>query len=537
MRLFSRVDPEILRGVLLPVGWWTSRGAVVRDSVLWLVLTIVTGAGTTFAQIVPSSYALSVLVTMAVIAAVVALTRPCPLLGVVVAVVACLWSPIFFFAVLCAAYLSGRRMPRLSLAIVLLDLIALAGITYGIVTAILEWSWWINSAFWMVFALILPWLVGVHRRQEQQLAAAGWEHAAQLEREYQIAREQARLRERSRIAQDMHDSLGHELSLIALRAGALELDPEVGERHRQGAGELRTHATAATERLQEIIGILREQGDSVPLDPASEDIDTLVDRAGASGADIFLERTGPEPEGEQPAMVDRAVYRVVQEALTNAAKHAPGARITVQLHRGVENTVVRVHNAPGRRDSPSVLSGGSGLIALAERVQVAGGAFEAGPAEDGGFAARAEFGHRAVGIAETKERRTAPPGIAVAMRAAQRKSRRGFAVLVGVAVSAVLVFGIGGALTVLTSDELTANVLSDAEFEALSVGQERGEVEAQLEGVDPFKPVYSDIESPPQPQGTICDYYIPSDMFAGGNEFLRLCYDDDVLTAVDRVEG
>ncbi|MGH3928880.1 MAG: histidine kinase, partial [Pseudonocardiaceae bacterium] len=110
------------------------------------------------------------------------------------------------------------------------------------------------------------------------LVSAGWERAERMEREQQMIVDQARLRERARIAQDMHDSLGHELSLIALRAGALELDPDLDERHRAAAAELRGSASTATERLGEIIGVLREENTDPPMQPSGESIVELVDR-------------------------------------------------------------------------------------------------------------------------------------------------------------------------------------------------------------------------------------------------------------------
>src|SRR3954471_20518274 len=122
---------------------------------------------------------------------------------------------------------------------------------------------------------------------------------------------EARLRERSRIAEDMRDSVGHELSLIALRAAALEVDDDLPERHRAAATELRQAAATATERLGEIIGVLRDGGSAAPTLPAHE----LVDRAAASGLEVRLVQEG---RAELSPMVDRAVHRVVQEALTNA---------------------------------------------------------------------------------------------------------------------------------------------------------------------------------------------------------------------------
>ncbi|MCA1438583.1 hypothetical protein I6F33_37630, partial [Bradyrhizobium sp. BRP20] len=110
------------------------------------------------------------------------------------------------------------------------------------------------------------------------LVRSGWQRAEELELRQRIVAEEARLRERARIASDMHDSLGHELSLIALRAAALEMSGSAE------AKALRESAAAATERLREILGLLRE--DAPPVDPVQGGVPALVERARASGVDI-----------------------------------------------------------------------------------------------------------------------------------------------------------------------------------------------------------------------------------------------------------
>jgi signal transduction histidine kinase len=170
----------------------------------------------------------------------------------------------------------------------------------------------------------------------------------------------------------MHDTLGHELSLQALRAGMLEITLE--GRHQGAAAELRAGAERATERLAEIIGVLRD-GDPAPVRPVTERIDDLVARATEAGMPVSL--TWDDPR-ELPAMVDRAAYRIVQEALTNATKHAPGQTIHVRLATVDATTTVTVTNAlpiGGRRGS----GGGSGLVGLRERARLVGGTLHAGP--------------------------------------------------------------------------------------------------------------------------------------------------------------
>ncbi|MFJ4772276.1 sensor histidine kinase [Streptomyces uncialis] len=286
----------------------------------------------------------------------------------------------------------------------------------------------------LLFVVVLPWLGGRNWRQGRALAEAGWARAQQLEREQRIVADRARLRERARIAQDMHDSLGHELSLIALRAGALQVARDLPPRHRAAAAELRSAAAEATDRLHAVIGVLREPDEPLPLAPAPTDsVESLVRRAAASGMPVRMVDAVPVPEpvpeprlvasrtpgvpvasgtsgapeapmasgasvgaavrgedgvpcadgsagggsGVPSPLAEQVARGVVQEALTNAAKHAPGAPVTVCAVRDPLGTTVTVVSGPPR-DVPVTLPGGSGLPGLRARVTALGGTFEAG---------------------------------------------------------------------------------------------------------------------------------------------------------------
>ncbi|ALG12446.1 sensor histidine kinase [Kibdelosporangium phytohabitans] len=187
---------------------------------------------------------------------------------------------------------------------------------------------------------------------------------------------QARLKERARIAADMHDSLGHELTLIAVRAGVLEVSGGLDDSQRAAVGQVRESVAAATERLREIVEVLREP----------ESVRDLIARSVASG--MVVESTVEDV----PAGVEPVVYDVVREALTNAAKHAPDAPIVVT----VTSNRVSVVNEPSSGQS-GLASGGSGLAGLRKRVERAGGAFDAGP-RDGGFAVTATFTGTSEGV-------------------------------------------------------------------------------------------------------------------------------------------
>lgn len=269
------------------------------------------------------------------------------------------WTAALAAALAVISLLAGRRMSHSAPALTVFAV----GVVAALPLTLIAEEGWATGLLMLALAVALPWGLGRSIRQQAELASA--------------TAERAHLRERTRISHDMHDTLGHELSLVALRAGALELAPDLDERHRAAARELRAAAGAATERLAHIVAVLRD-GEPAPLAPVADDIEDLVDRAGRAGLPVTLAWTGSR---ELELTVDRAAHRVVQEALTNAVKHAPGAAVQVRVTVTDATTVVAVTNAL----SPRARQGtGSrlGLEALRERVRLAGGTLHAGPRAD-----------------------------------------------------------------------------------------------------------------------------------------------------------
>ncbi|WP_432093363.1 sensor histidine kinase [Streptomyces sp. bgisy100] len=239
---------------------------------------------------------------------------------------------------------------------------------------------------------VVPGLWSRYRSQRRTLLRTLQEHNSQLLRERAMVAGQARMRERQRIAQDMHDSLGHQLALVAVHTGALEVDPELTGRQREVVGVLREASVSAMHELRQVVGILRD-GTEAPepaegAQPASRvaaGIEGLVETARAAGTRVELRRSG-DPRPLAP-VVDHAAYRVAQEGLTNAYKYAPGASITVELRYEPDSLVVEVANGPAPAPGPGVaaVSGGQGLTGLRERARLVGGLVHAGATADGGF--------------------------------------------------------------------------------------------------------------------------------------------------------
>jgi signal transduction histidine kinase len=323
---------------LLPFTAVRDRHAVIADVALWALLAVPVVMGLS-ARPDPGSWAQ--VGGLLLLAVAVGVSRGRPPASVFIAISLTMIHGNFVFGMPVLSYLAGRRTaqarPMLWVFFTIFVLGTLINLIHGT-----DLMTWFPLTVYLVLLGVVPWLIGRYWRQYHELVLAGWDREERLEREQRIIADRERLRERSRIARDMHDSLGHDLSLIALRAGALELASDLDERRRAAAGELRSSATAATERLREIIGVLRDDSDPAPMEPARESVAELVERTRASGVTVRLHR-----EGEQAPvapMVDRAGYRVVQEALTNVTKHAPGAAVTVRLAQAADETVVTFAN-------------------------------------------------------------------------------------------------------------------------------------------------------------------------------------------------
>lgn len=500
-----------------------------RDAALWALLS----APIAWALISPPSptYAgLRLAASLLVMAAAVGLSRRWPLVSLVLVILPTLIDGNFAFAIPVVSYLVGLRMTRARPAGLVFAIIALGGTVLNLAVLDSGLAIWFLTATTLLFAGVFPWLVGRYRRQHQELTFAGWERADLLERERRGADERVRMRERARIAQDMHDSLGHELSLIALRAGALEVAPDLDERHRRVAGELRASVASATLRLRDIIGVLREDAEPAPTQPTGEGITGLVERARDAGMTVRLSYDGAG-HGLAP-MAERAAHRVVQEALTNANRYAPGAPVTVRVITEPERTAVVVHNErppAGPLPDASRVGSGSGLIGLRERVRLAGGTLSAGP-RDGGFEVVAHLPHvgAAPVTAEDLERQIAGSRSARQLRRARERVRR--SLLVALAAPAAIAAAL---LLVYYPVATFDSVLEADQFDRLRIGQQRGELRAVLPGRS--VPASGGVGLPVPPDAT-CEYYTDGN-FPFAEASYRLCFAGGRLVAKDRVAG
>lgn len=245
-------------------------------------------------------------------------------------------------------------------------------------------------------AAAIAW--GMFVRARRQLLATLRERARRAEAEQLVNAERARLAERTRIAREMHDVLAHRLSLVALHAGALEVALDLPPAQvQESAALLRMTAHQALEELRDVIGVLREEPgcdepSTVPQ-PTLADIPRLVEETRRSGARVDLDM---QVDGADvvPGALGRDAYRIVQEALTNVAKHARGTRAQVRVTGGPDRGLhVRVRNPPsvGAHDRPALPGSGSGLLGLQERVTLADGVLVHGRDDNGDFVVEADL--------------------------------------------------------------------------------------------------------------------------------------------------
>ena len=254
-------------------------------------------------------------------------------------------------------------------------------------------SWYGDGDFWVAAFtgpfLIGTWIaVGAYIGARRDLMVSLRDRAERAEAERELRGEQARLGERARIAQEMHDVLAHKVSLIALHAGGLEVNPAVGPEKVEGSARLiRETARQAMEDLREVLGVLRSDvsvdgADLAPV-PRAADLERLVEDSRDAGVSVTGEFALPD---DVPASVGRTVYRVVQESLTNVHKHARGATTEVVVHgaRGA-GVMVRVTNVRPVAAGSLLPGSGAGLVGLRERVELAGGRLTTGTTTEGGW--------------------------------------------------------------------------------------------------------------------------------------------------------
>ena len=276
---------------------------------------------------------------------------------------------------LCLYAVTVRCAPRIIIATAVGTVIAAAFIDQRTTAA---------AFFLTAIPLLLGTIVRTRRSGQRRLA----------EQEQRHSGERALLEERQRIARELHDVVAHHMSVIAIQAEAapyktVDPAPELVE----SFGEIRASALAGLAELRRVLGVLRTDGRDTAPQPGLADLDALLDSARSGGVSVTVTRSGNPvtlPEG-----VDLSAYRIVQEALSNAMRHAPGSHVSLHLAYCPGSLVLEIRNdtrGPAGSAAPVLVAsgagavgGGHGLVGMRERATMLGGSFEAGPREDGGF--------------------------------------------------------------------------------------------------------------------------------------------------------
>ena len=259
-----------------------------------------------------------------------------------------------------------------------------------------QWQLAMTRVLVTLAACLLPLLGGAALASSRR-----YEHSRQelLRREHGRQLEVALIQERRRLAGELHDVAAHHLAGIVVQAAALERlidrDPQMA---RDAAKQLRRQAKETLSGLRSVVGLLRSDKEAEESSPGLRDLPELVTSTRALGVDIELLNGGilsggaDEADGGDalilPPRADTAVFRVTQQAISNALQHAPGAPITVELRRAEDSLELSVLNGPAHRPSTDPGGGGTGLTVMRERTDAVGGSLQAGPVEGGAWRVR-----------------------------------------------------------------------------------------------------------------------------------------------------
>lgn len=288
-------------------------------------------------------------------------------------------------SLLCLVSISARRRPREIAAMVVLAL-ATGGITLAVYPDTAT-PLWVQCAL-IILLTAASVAFGMYLGARRELIYSWRLRAEAVAREQSLVLERVRSGERARIAREMHDVLGHRISLVSMHAGVLAVREDLtGDQVRAEARLIQRTAQEAMEELQGVLGVLRstdepghDQGIERPQ-PTLDDLDALLAEARTTNPVEVVGDLRPDV----PGLLGRHVYRILQECLTNARKHAPGSAVRVQLNSSPRHGLtVEVGTRPPRGGTlPATTGSGFGLLGIAERVDALGGTMEHGIAAGG----------------------------------------------------------------------------------------------------------------------------------------------------------
>ncbi len=249
----------------------------------------------------------------------------------------------------------------------------------------LSWREHVLDGIYGVLVAGMPIAIALLVGARAEVSAKLRELATSRDRERRFHADAVRAEERARLAREMHDVVSHQITLIAMQAGALQAQAKEGPAL-ETAQVIRQLSTRTLEELRSLVSVLRSGAEDDGPRPGIGELDHLI-----RTSDVPVQLTVDHLPDTLPSKVSAAAYRTVQECLTNVHKHAPGATATIRIHATSGALDIEVENARACRTAEALPSGGHGLTGLAERARLLGGSFETSGTKDGGFRVRARY--------------------------------------------------------------------------------------------------------------------------------------------------
>ena len=262
----------------------------------------------------------------------------------------------------------------------------LAAILVGILIVIynIPGSQSASDYIFITLRFVVAWIAGFALREREEQAEAAEMRATMAERERDAAARVAVAEERARIARELHDVVAHAVSVMVLQVGAVRHQlPQALEEDKEALGRVERAGRTALAEMRRLLGAMRRDGDGIELgpQPGLDGLDSLVEEVGRAGLPVRLHVDGdpfPLPRG-----IDLSAYRITQEALTNALKHARASHADVTVQYGADEVQIEVRDdGVGASTSDGL---GHGLVGIRERVKIFGGDMTSGAAPEGGF--------------------------------------------------------------------------------------------------------------------------------------------------------
>ena len=276
------------------------------------------------------------------------------------------------------AYASGLRAWA-AVAVTVVDI-------YWVISRFEVWGAWDligTNVLWIGMAVL-----GLFSRLQQTESENRTRRLTQLENEQRSFRQRTVAEERARMSRELHDSVGHSVTGIILLAGALRRGAEQPQEVREANEAIERLGTEAMTELEALIGALRDESDDDEFaqQPTLHILDRLLASAEAMGLEVDADVVALH---SLPPVIDRAAFRVIQESLTNAAKYANPARVSIAIRYAPDSIEIEIVNPTIEESKTTILSGGRGLIGMDERVSILGGTLTAGPTGQREFRVRA----------------------------------------------------------------------------------------------------------------------------------------------------